>query len=173
MKGTMQRRSTHSENMPILFFSLIIIVFDQISKLMIKSRFNLHESYQVFGNMLHFTYVQNPGIAFGIHFGTTWFYALFAGIASLFLLFYIYRMRRSRFAFRLALAFILGGAIGNLIDRFAHGEVIDFIEIGFATWRWPFIFNVADIAVSIGIVILIVLAITEKEETESLPPNPM
>jgi len=149
--------------MAILFYSLFIVIIDQITKLIIKNRFDLHETYNALGSILHFTHVQNPGIAFGIHFGRTWFYALFAGAASLALLIYLYRMRQSRFAFRLSLALILGGAIGNLSDRLVHGKVIDFIEIGVANWRWPFIFNIADIGITIGMVILIVLTLFEKE----------
>lgn len=154
--------------MAILFFSLLVVVLDQFSKLCIKSRFNLHETREVFGNLLHFTYVQNPGIAFGIHFSTKWFYALFAAVASIALLIYLYRMRAARFSFRLALALILGGAIGNLIDRVVHGEVVDFIEVGFAAWRWPFIFNIADMGVTLGMIILIGLTLFEKNEKEIL-----
>jgi signal peptidase II len=157
--------------MAILFYSFFIIALDQITKLAIKNRFNLHETYEAFGSILRFTYVQNPGIAFGLHFGSTWFYTLFASAASLALLIYLYRMRRSRFAFRLALASILGGAIGNLIDRFVHGEVVDFIEIGFAGWRWPFIFNIADIGVTLGMFILIGLTFIEKDENNPAPTN--
>jgi signal peptidase II len=157
--------------MAILFFSLFVVVIDQATKLIVKNRFDLGETHEALGSVLRFTFVQNPGIAFGIHFGDTWFYALFASIASLALLIYLYRMRQSRFTFRLALALILGGAIGNLIDRFVHGEVIDFIEIGLASWRWPFIFNIADIGVTSGMMILIVLTLFEKNETESIPSN--
>ena len=157
--------------MAILFYSLLVIILDQASKLMIKSRFNLHETYDALGSILRFVYVQNPGIAFGFHFSHAWFYAAFAAIASLALLIYLYRMRQARFVFRLALALILGGAIGNLIDRLAYGKVIDFIEIGFAEWRWPYIFNIADIGVTMGMVILIVLTLFEKEDQELSPTN--
>ncbi len=153
--------------MAILFYSLLVIVLDQISKVIIKSRFNLHETYEAAGSILRFVYVQNPGIAFGFHFGSAWFYATFAAIASLALLIYLYRMRQSAFVFRLALALILGGAIGNLIDRLAYGQVVDFIEIGFADWRWPYIFNIADIGVTFGMIILIALTLFEKDEKES------
>lgn len=157
--------------MAILFYSLLVIILDQASKLIVKSRFNLHETYDAIGSVLRFVYVQNPGIAFGFHFGQASFYAAFATIASLALLIYLYRMRQARFVFRLALALILGGAIGNLIDRLAYGKVVDFIEIGFAEWRWPYIFNIADIGVTMGMVILIVLTLFEKEDQELSPSN--
>jgi len=155
--------------MAILFFSLLIVVIDQLTKLAIKSRFYLGETYEALGSLVRFTFVQNPGIAFGIHFSNAWFYSFFAAVASIALLAYLYRMRQSRFSLRLALALIFGGAIGNLIDRLAYGEVVDFIEIGFANWRWPFIFNIADIGVTIGMIILIALTLFEKDEKESTP----
>jgi signal peptidase II len=157
--------------MAILFYSAFIVAFDQVTKLLIKDRFYLGETYEALGSFVRFIFVQNPGIAFGLHFGSAWFYAAFASVASLVLLIYLYRLRQARFALRLSLALILGGAVGNLIDRFVHGEVIDFIEIGLANWRWPFIFNVADIGVTIGMSLLIFLTLTEKEETESSPSN--
>ena len=157
--------------MAILFYSFLIIILDQTTKILVKSRFNLHETYDALGSILRFVYVQNPGIAFGFHFSHAWFYAGFAAIASLALLMYLYRMRQARFIFRLALALILGGAIGNLIDRVAYGKVVDFIEIGFAEWRWPYIFNVADIGVTMGMVILIALTLFEKENQEFSPTN--
>jgi len=153
--------------MAILFYSFLVIILDQATKILVKSRFNLHETYDALGSILRFIYVQNPGIAFGFHFSHAWFYAAFAAIASLALLVYLYRMRQARFIFRLALALVLGGAIGNLIDRLAYGKVVDFIEIGVAEWRWPYIFNVADIGVTCGMVILIGLTLFEKDEKES------
>jgi signal peptidase II len=158
--------------MAILIFSLLIVVIDQLTKLAITSRFYLGETYEALGSLVRFTFVKNPGIAFGIHFSNAWFYSSFAAIASVALLIYLYRMRQSRFSLRLALALIFGGAIGNLIDRLAYGEVVDFIEIGFAEWRWPFIFNVADMGVTIGMIILIGLTLFAKDEQNTLPAAP-
>ncbi|MDZ7303465.1 MAG: signal peptidase II [candidate division KSB1 bacterium] len=152
--------------MAILFFTLLIVVLDQIAKLAIRSRFYLGESHEVLGNFLRFTYVQNPGIAFGIHFDGNPIFTIFAAIASVIIVIYLYRMRKSRFTYRLSLALILGGAIGNLLDRFAYGKVIDFIDLGIGTKRWPFVFNIADMGVTIGIVILISLVFLDKDEKQ-------
>jgi signal peptidase II len=67
---------------------------------------------------------------------------------------------------RFSLALILGGAIGNLIDRFAYGEVIDFIDVGFRNTRWP-VFNIADSAVTIGMIILVSLVLFEGQKEEA------
>jgi len=150
--------------MNILFFSLLILALDQFTKLAIATRFHLGETYEALAPILRFTYVHNPGIAFGIHFSSALFYGWFAGIASFALFVYLYRMRHARFALRLSLALILGGAIGNLVDRLAYGYVIDFLDIGFGAKRWPFVFNIADVGVTIGMVILMGLAFFEKED---------
>lgn len=141
--------------MAILIFSLLVLILDQVSKLAIKSRFALHESLEVLGSVLHFTYIQNPGMAFGLDFGNKIFLAVFAAIASAAIFIYLFRVRQAPFSHRLAFALILGGAIGNLIDRLAYGEVIDFIELRFGDIRWPFIFNLADVGLTIGMSILI------------------
>jgi len=150
----------------VLVITMLVVVLDQITKLAIKDRFLLEESLEIFGDVLRFTYIQNPGMAFGISFGSPRFFTIFASVASVIILIYLYRMRRERFHSRLSLALILGGAIGNLIDRFAYGKVIDFIDIGFKNTRWP-VFNVADSAVTIGMIILVSLMLFEGHKAEA------
>jgi signal peptidase II len=150
----------------VLLFTVTVVVLDQITKLAVKERFYLGESIALLGDFLRFTYIQNPGMAFGISFGSPMFFTIFASIASVVILIYLYRMRREPFHSRLSLALILGGAIGNLIDRFAYGKVIDFIDIGFNDTRWP-VFNVADSAVTIGMIILVTLVLFEGQKEEA------
>jgi signal peptidase II len=153
----------------VLVFTLLVVVLDQITKLAVKARFYLGESIEILGDTLRFTYIQNPGMAFGIRFGGKIFFTVFASIASVIILIYLYRMRHERFQSRFSLALILGGAIGNLIDRFAYGEVLDFLDIGLATTRWP-VFNVADSAVTVGMIILVSLVLFEREKKETPAP---
>ena len=103
-------------------------------------------------------------MAFGIQIGGKLFYTIFASIACIIILVYLFRLRPENFWARFALASILGGAIGNLIDRFVYSEVVDFIDIKII--RWP-VFNFADIAVFVGMVILIAIVIFEKSKDES------
>jgi len=156
------------QGMGVLVITAIIIVLDQITKLIVKSRFFLEESMAVLGDVLRFTYIENPGMAFGIRLGGRYFFTVFSALATVVILVYLYRLRHERLPSRLSLALILGGAIGNLIDRFAYGRVIDFIDVGIGTLRWP-VFNVADSAVSIGMVMLVALALFEKEKVEVAP----
>jgi len=153
----------------VLVFTALIVALDQITKLTIKAQFYLGESIEIFGDILRFTYIQNPGMAFGIRFGGKLFFTIFASVASVVILIYLYRMRGERFSSRLSLALILGGAIGNLVDRFAYGEVIDFIDVGINETRWP-VFNVADSAVTIGMIILVSLVLFEGHKEEAPAP---
>ena len=106
----------------------------------------------VIGEVVRFTYTRNSGVAFGLGAGTHFPYYVFSIVAAVaIVILYLRRPAQSAWR-RFALALILGGAIGNLIDRVSAGEVVDFIEIGYGHWHWP-VFNVADSAVSIGVVL--------------------
>jgi signal peptidase II len=119
----------------------------------------LHQSIPVLGrDFFRLTYVENRGIAFGLSFGNSILLTIITIGAVFFLIYYIVRMRNSHFAPRMAMAFILGGALGNLCDRFFRGQVVDFLDFDFPDFimsRWPII-NLADSSVTIGMTILIV-----------------
>lgn len=150
-------------NIKLLSLSVVIMMIDQFTKLLIKHFMEERESFRVIGELLRLTYIKNPGMAFGIQIGGKLFYTIFASIASVVILVYLFRLKPENFWPRFALATILGGAIGNLIDRFIYGEVVDFIDIRII--HWP-VFNFADIAVSIGMIILIAIVIFEKGREE-------
>lgn len=151
-------------NLKLLSWSLIVVLLDQVTKFGVSNSMNQGESIGVWGNILRITYIKNPGMAFGIQIGNKLFFTIFALIASIVILIYLFRLKPEHFLPRLALASILGGAIGNLIDRFVSGKVIDFIDIRII--RWP-IFNVADIAVTIGMILLIAYVIFDNKNMES------
>jgi len=170
----------------VLFVSLTVVIIDQISKLTIKGfsfpllKINYEGMYQgerihVIGNFFRITFIENPGMAFGFDPGVSFklWISIFSILASIGLIAYIYHVRKQSITLRLALAFILGGAIGNLIDRMFYGilygyaplfygHVVDFLDFDFFHFtlfgrtfdRWP-IFNIADAAVTIGVVILL------------------
>jgi signal peptidase II len=100
----------------------------------------------VLGELVRFTYTRNSGVAFGLGAGIPFPYYLFSIAAALAILYLFVRQRVQSPARRLALALILGGALGNLVDR------ISTVEVGWGRWHWP-VFNVADSAVSIGVVL--------------------
>lgn len=145
--------------MRALVTTAIVVVLDQVSKHLVRQHLDLHRSLSVFGNFFKLTYVENSGIAFGINVGGT--LPLFTGLSILaigFIFTYLYRERSSHLAVRVSLALILGGAVGNLIDRIIFGQVVDFLDFGLGTYRF-FVFNLADTAVTVGVTIYLILTI--------------
>jgi len=151
-------------NIKLLGWSIVLIMLDQISKLIVKHFMQEKESISIIGNLLKITYIKNPGMAFGIQIGGKLFYTIFASIASVIILVYLFRLKPENFWARFGLATILGGAIGNLVDRIIYSKVVDFIDIRII--RWP-VFNFADTAVTIGMVILIAVVIFERKQEEA------
>jgi len=151
-------------NIKLLGWSAIIVTIDQFTKMLIKQYMQERDSIAVIGEILKLTYVKNPGMAFGIQIGGRLFYTVFASIACVIILAALFRLKPENFSARFALATILGGAAGNLIDRFIYSEVVDFIDV--RVIHWP-VFNFADIAVFIGMIILIAIVIFEKNLEDS------
>jgi signal peptidase II len=143
-----------------LFFAVIVglvVVLDQISKAIVLHNLALYESISVIPGLFNLTHIHNPGGAFGFlaQTGSLWRHWIFlaAALLALGLILYFYRQTQKSMPYlRLALALIFGGAVGNLIDRVRFGEVIDFLDVYVGHWHWP-AFNVADSAVSIGVII--------------------
>ena len=142
---------------------------------------SLNESIPILGDFLRFTYIENTGMAFGIQLGEKSFFTVFAFIASILILIYLFRIKGEHFWARLSVAMILGGAIGNLVDRFIRDGVVDFIDgeffdihipsfnlfsftfPGYEMDRWP-VYNVADIAVTVGMIILLIFIAFDQEK---------
>ena len=142
--------------MPLLIITFLsVIIIDQVSKYIVQQSMTLYTSIPVLGEFIKLTYIHNPGAAFGIMPGNRTVFLVLSLIACGVMIYYLYIMPASERQGRLALMGILGGAVGNLIDRIRFGEVTDFVDVGFNNIRWP-IFNVADMAVTIGVAILFI-----------------
>ena len=123
-------------------------------------------SKSVIGNFLQFTYIRNPNSVFVLRFGGAVVSTSLTLIAFVFVMVLFFKADNKFFLGSLAL--IIGGALGNLTDRFLYMEVIDFIDVGVTGWRWP-TFNVADSFVTIGLILIIIYYIfidTSHEETK-------
>jgi signal peptidase II len=133
-----------------------VVVLDRWTKHWATAELALRPPLRVLGDYVRFDYVRNSGVAFGIGHGTGFPYYVFSlvAIAVILWMFASGRVGTGR-GRRFALGLLLGGAVGNLVDRVASGEVVDFIEVGIPQWHWP-IFNVADSAITIGILLLLV-----------------
>lgn len=135
----------------VIAFSIIVI--DQLSKMWVFRNLTLNHSYSVIGKYVRFTYVRNPNSVFGISLGAHFPYVIFSVTVCLLILFLIFREKRLKFIITYGL--ILGGAIGNSIDRLRWGEVVDFIDVGISnSLRWA-VFNVADSAVTVSLFLLV------------------
>lgn len=136
--------------MYFLLVALLVIIFDQLTKYYVVSNFYLGESVPVIENIFHWTYILNPGAAFGMFEGSRWFFVVIA-IGVLVGIWYMKdEINEGGWMMRYGAALFGGGAIGNLIDRARSGLVIDFFDFRI----WP-VFNVADIAICVGVAMIL------------------
>ncbi|MBE6529230.1 MAG: signal peptidase II [Ruminococcaceae bacterium] len=154
-----------------------IVGLDQLTKWLVLQNLPLGSSYEWIRKVVHFTYVQNEGAAFGILQNHRWVFMVLSSVAIVGVGIYLFRFCKQNWAVKISLAFLIGGGIGNMIDRVAFGYVVDFIEL---PWLWlpvlnqyfP-IFNIADSFVTVGVLILAVALIRdivrEEKEKRQLP----
>ncbi len=165
--------------------TFFLVIIDQVTKLYVRGfsipflgishkGMDYGSSINLIGKFFRLTYIENPGMAFGIELGGKLFLSLFTIFATILIVYFIYKNRNQSLYLRVALAFILGGAIGNMIDRIFYGisfgyaplfygKVVDFFHIdvpdfnlfGKTFYTWP-IFNFADIWVSAGFLLIII-----------------
>ena len=136
--------------MYFLLVALLVIIFDQLTKYYVVSNFYLGESVPVIENIFHWTYILNPGAAFGMFEGNRWFFVVIA-IGVLVGIWYMKdEINEGGWMMQYGAALFGGGAIGNLIDRARSGLVIDFFDFRI----WP-VFNVADIAICVGVAMIL------------------
>ena len=142
----------NKKNIVIFSTALFIVFLDQLTKFLIKQNFQLNQSIPIIKNILHLTYIINTGSAFGLFKGLNIFFILFSIIVIIVIFYYLKKIIENEKALLFAIGLLLGGTIGNLIDRVFYGVVTDFIDFRI----WP-VFNLADSAVSISVILLIVL----------------
>lgn len=167
--------------MRVFWVVAAIVVVDQITKVWVRTTMHLGESIPLLGEGLRLTFTENPGMAFGITFGVPMLVTVFSIIATVLIFLYLIYLRKSHLAYRTGLALILGGAVGNIIDRvfyakifgyggFFRGQVVDFVHVDL--WKgtvpdwipllggkylslFP-IWNVADMSIVAGVVMVLV-----------------
>ena len=143
---------------PYLLLVAATLVLDRWTKVLIQKRFDLNESISVIDGFFNITYVRNTGVAFGIFDpmslpAKSVLLSVFTVFAAVVVITYSVRSPVRNRLLQIALALILGGALGNLYDRVAYGYVVDFLEFYARAYHWPS-FNVADSAISIGVALL-------------------
>lgn len=170
--------------MRVFYLSLIVVIVDQLTKLKVKGikipflnlnieGMTLGSSKELIGKFFKITFIENPGMAFGIELGGKLTLSIFTMFATFLIIYFIYKNRNEGLYLRLSLSFILGGAVGNLVDRLFYGviygyaplfygKVVDFFHLnipefnlfGKSFYSWP-IFNVADISVTAGFLMIL------------------
>jgi len=135
----------------------LVIFLDQVSKLAIAGSMQLYQSIPVMP-FFKLTYVHNTGAAFSFLSEAggwqRWFFAALALVISGVIAVWLARLKHDETLLAVALSLVLGGAIGNLIDRLVYGYVIDFLDVYYQTWHWP-AFNIADSAITIGVILML------------------
>ena len=143
-----------------------VLAADLVTKGLVQEHFFLGQSLPVLGDLVRLTYILNPGAAFGFHVGP-WSRWVFSGLALVAMGVIAWVVRQTPASERgqlVALALILGGAVGNLSDRLrGHGAVVDFLDVGLGTLRWP-VFNLADVGVTTGAALLVLLLWNDEEQ---------
>lgn len=145
--------------MILLIIFLLVLLADQYTKLIVQQDMIVGQSIPVIHKILHFTYVQNSGGAFGILRGRTNLFIIISIIVILFIIYFMLKEEKKDYFIKTVFSFILGGAISNLIDRMRLGYVVDFIDFQV----WP-VFNIADSAISVGMVLLFIHLFFKKDK---------
>lgn len=139
----------------LLTGSLLLLAADQLSKFLVSLKLSPEHSIPVLGSFFKLTYLRNPRGVFGLSFGELPLIPL--SLVAIALLLIIFLKTPHKGAAPLAISLILGGALGNLVDRLRLGEVIDFLDFGLGRYRWP-TFNLADAGVTVGAILLLLTA---------------
>ena len=156
-----------------IWLAVVVVVFDQLTKYIASTSLELFQPIAVMP-MFNWTLMHNAGAAFSFLANEggwqRWFFAVIAFVVSVVIVLWIKRLEQHVKWEAIALALILGGAIGNVIDRIWLGYVVDFIQVYYQQWYWP-AFNIADSAISIGVAIIIIESVrehlSERKESQS------
>lgn len=158
----------------LLWLSMLVVVLDQLSKFAILWTFDEFEVMTVLP-VFNLTLVYNTGAAFSFLSDAggwqRWFFIVIASVVSLVMVTWLTRLNRSERLTGFGLALVIGGAVGNLIDRVWLGKVVDFLQWHWEQWYWPS-FNVADSAITLGVVLLLLDGVfAARREQDPASPN--
>jgi signal peptidase II len=151
----------------VAIVALGIVLLDQVTKLWVAASMRLHQSIPVVDGLFDLTYVRNTGAAFSMFAGSAPgirvpFFIIVSLVAVVVILSFVRHTPANQKVALAGCAFVLGGAVGNLIDRVAYGEVIDFLDVYWGDWHWP-AFNVADSFITVGVVLLLLRGVLVRE----------
>lgn len=139
----------------LIWLTLVVILLDMVSKYIVSRLLIVNESVMIIKNFFNITYVRNTGAAFSIFSENTFLVMVISFMIIMGIILYISKNKPSNKIEKISYSLILGGAIGNFIDRIIYGYVRDFIEIDIFGWDYP-IFNLADVFVVVGVILLVI-----------------
>jgi signal peptidase II len=147
--------------------ALIIFILDQTTKQIIAITMRPSQTIPLIKNILHLTYVQNRGAAFGLFYGKLWFLITTGIILTILMIYYYFRSQKS-YWMQIPLGFIVGGSLGNISDRIFRRYVVDFIDfrIPYGPYGWP-VFNFADTIINIGVFLIVIRLMFYKEKEDA------
>ncbi|MFD2443449.1 signal peptidase II [Bacillus sp. CGMCC 1.16607] len=145
--------------------ALFVILLDQLTKWLIVKNMELGESIAIIEDFLYITSHRNRGAAWGILQGQMWFFYIITVVVIIGIIYYIQKLAKEKKLFGISLGLMLGGAIGNFIDRVLRKEVVDFVNTYIFNYDFP-VFNVADAALCVGVGLLMVQMVREEREAK-------
>ncbi len=157
-----KKQPKRTSYMIYLIIILAILILDRITKLLILANFQLYGTLPIWQNVFHLTYTQNTGAAFSIFRGNPYLLAGFSALIIALMIFFFFKQKKknkNKFWFLASMCFIIGGAIGNLIDRIYYGYVIDFFDFRLINFA---VFNVADSFITVGAIIFCICLLFDK-----------
>lgn len=141
--------------------AVVMIVIDQWTKYLVIENMTIGESIPVIENIFYLTSHRNPGAAWGILQGQMWFFYIITLIVVGIIIYYIEHYAKTNRLLGISLGLVLGGAIGNLIDRVRFQEVVDFVDVYIFSYDYP-IFNVADSSLVVGVILIGIITLFEE-----------
>jgi len=145
--------------------ALFVILLDQVTKWLIVSRMNYGDSITIIENMFYITSHRNRGAAWGILQGQMWLFYVITLIVIVAITYYIQKAAKGKWLLGVSLSLMLGGAIGNFIDRVFRKEVVDFIHTYIFGYNFP-VFNIADSSLVIGVILLMIQMLLDERKTK-------
>ena len=137
--------------MAFWIWGIIVFLLDRWTKFLVVQKMNIGETIPIVQDFLHITYIKNPGAAFGILAEKTWFFISVTIAILMIIIYFNYTLSKGNVRLAIIFGLVAGGAVGNLFDRLQSGLVVDFIDIRAV---WPYIFNLADAAIVVGMLLL-------------------
>lgn len=145
------------------FIAIIVIAIDQFTKWLVVHKMELYEQIPIIENFFYFTSHRNSGAAWGILEGQMIFFYIITVVVLIGVIYYMEKYARDSKLLAISLSLILGGAIGNFIDRLLHQEVVDFLDVMIFTYDFP-IFNIADSSLVIGVILVFIATLMEEKK---------